>query len=409
MKIKQNNNFLIYTLSLLPLLSLGMVSISIALFIIGSIINFTTNRTKQNNYYSTLGILIIFSAPFILNIIAILWTDHFSTGIGIIRKTLPFFLIPATILFLKPFQNFYEVNQAKKFYIISTIILVIITLVFISFNLIDILDARNNYFINIKLRKTIENVPVVGEHPIYFSLLIAIALLLLFYNRFKNKYVNVISYFILLVGLFIASSRGVLIASSITVILIGFRKIKSSIYRLSFVILFAVSLIAIVNLPPMKARIEEVTNSKYLFPQGVHYNSFNIRMAIYKCSFFVIKEKPLLGYGSGDVQGALNRCYDQYETDVFNAKTFNTHNQFLDYWASFGIIGLIIILICIFYLLKVALKNSNFEYFNFLVLIIISMFTENILSRNTGIVLFVYLNCLLYYPNLLKKDLNDHH
>ena len=131
-------------------------------------------------------------------------------------------------------------------------------------------------------------------------------------------------------------------------------------------------------------------------------------MAIYNCSISIIKEAPVIGYGPGDVQKELNSCYEKFNTQAFKKERYNSHNQYLDYLLSFGVIGFIIILYCFLYYLKMARKNpDNKVYFNFLILFYFTFLTENILVRNTGMVLFVTFNCLLAYPILEKQKINS--
>ena len=398
----KKNNFLIYSLALLPLLSLAMVSIAIVLFALGAFITFKYVKNNEQRTKSLLIVILTYGIFFLLYVISLLWTDDLDNGLKIVGKIAAFAIIPVIVFVLKPFKKSIQLKSFYRIFIFSSVLSVIITIFFILFNIDDIMGEQNKYFANIKLRQIIEQVPLIGEHPIYFSLLNAVALLLLFYNRFNNNLVNITFYLILTSGILIASTRGVMVASFFVIILIAFQNIKKRNQRYFFVLLFLTGIGALSYFSPIKTRIKEITETKYIYPEGVHFNSFNLRMAIYKCTLSIIKEEPIIGYGPGDVQKELNECYQQFETEAFVKKRYNTHNQYFDYLASFGVIGLAIILYSFFFYAKVANKADNRLYLNFLILFYIAMLTENILVRNTGIVLFVTMNCIMSYPVLFK-------
>lgn len=403
-KLKKNN-LLIYTLALLPLLSLGMVSIAIVLFVLGAILGFSKNENKGYSYSYTLKLIVIYAAPFFLYVISLLWTEDTGTGLRIVEKTLSFIIIPIFSFVFIPLKTSKHYKNFNQIFIVSCIVMIVLTLVYLLINIEYITDAQNSYFLNIKLRQSIEKTPLIGEHPIYFSLLIAVALILLFYNKFRNKILNLVFGFILISGLVIGSSKGVIIAFLLVVIMIAFQNIKKKVYRIVFIILFFAGIGFAANLSPIKTRIHEITQNKYLYPEGIHYNSYNLRMAIYNCTFSIMEHQPILGLGAGDVQNELNTCYQRYNTDAFKQAKYNTHNQYLDYFVSFGFIGFAIVLFCFLYYLRLAYRSENKQYFNFLILFYIAMLTENILVRNTGIVLFTTMNCIMSYPIIFKNYL----
>ena len=222
LNILKNNNFLIYTLALLPLLSLGMVGVAIILFALGAILNFSNRENEEQNYFKLSKVILIYSMPFALYLIALLWTDDHRIGLRMVEKTLSFIIIPVIVFVFKPFKTSLQLKRFSQIFVVSCVILVVVTMVYLLFNLDYITTAQNSYFLNIRLRQSIEQVPLIGEHPIYFSLLIALGLLLLFYNRFKNRIVNITLYSVLILGLIIASSRGVILALLVVIIFIAF-------------------------------------------------------------------------------------------------------------------------------------------------------------------------------------------
>ncbi|MFD1161313.1 MULTISPECIES: O-antigen ligase family protein [Hwangdonia] len=401
--LKASKIFL-YLLALLPLLSLPLVSIAIMLFVFFSIISFRlTNQEKNTMVKKEWFLFFLFTTPFLFYLIALIWTEDLSLGIKLIEKNLSFLVIPFTVFILKPFKSHLQIKNFIKTYIISCSISVIFTILYILINLKSIYNQQNTYFINIKLRETIELTPIIGEHAIYFSLILGIGLLLLFYNRFKNRRLNIFLFLMLTIGIVIASSRGVIIAILIVGVLLAYQEIKNK-RKLVIIIVLSISGFAVLAyVSPIKKRVIEIVNTKYIYPKGDYYNSFNLRMAIYNCSLSLINESAIIGFAPADLQQKLNECYKKFDTSAFQKTNYNTHNQYLDYILSFGAIGFILILFSFAYFLKIAIVTQNNEYFNFLILMYIAFLTENILVRNTGIVLFVMFNCLFAYSTLLKN------
>ena len=349
--------------------------------------------------------IFFYTTPFFFYIISLFWTENLSIGIKLIEKSLSFLIIPTVIYILKPFTTAIQIKTFNQIFIVSCILLVLLTGIFIVFKLSGIIVNNNDYATIINLRNSIEMVPIIGEHPIYFSLIIALGLLLLNYNRFKTKLLNILFLLFLIVGLLIASSKGVITAVMVVSLLLIFQTIKNKKKALIAVVLFFSGVSIITYFSPLKTRVEEITENTYEYPEGIHFNSINLRTAIYNCSFSLIIKSGLFGFAPGDVQQKLNECYKKFKTDAFKEKDYNTHNQYLDYLLSFGSIGFLFILFVFYYYLKMAIKNKNTLYFNFLILFYISFLTENILVRNTGIVLFTIFNSLMAYSILIQQNL----
>ena len=163
----------------------------------------------------------------------------------------------------------------------------------------------------------------------------------------------------------IASSRGVIAGLVIVSIIIVFQEVKSHKKAIFITIGLILGILAISFLTPIKSRIDEILNTKNIYPVGLQYNSFNLRVAIYDCSLKIINRSPLIGYGPGDVQNELNECYKKF------------------------------------------VKGKNRLYLNFLILFYIVFLTENVLYRNSGMVLFVTFNCLFANLILFEENLKN--
>jgi hypothetical protein len=403
---KKITKVFINTLALLPILSLKMVSVSILFFVVGSILG--VDKTRMEKIKRNIKLAVLFSIPFFMYIISLLWTDNFYLGLKSVEKTLSFFIIPACVFILRPFKSQNSVKYFYKMYIIASFSLAVLTILFLLFNLDEIVEVsqQNNYILSIRIRQAIEEVPFIGEHAIYFSLIISTALLLLFYNRFKSKSINIVFAIIFILSLVIASTRGILLGALIVAVLLIFQSNKTKTKKQIILMIFFTALLGTYFISPIKVRVNEIITTKNIYPEGNRYNSFNIRMAIYDCALNTITTTPLFGFGPADVQKKLDNCYKKHKTLGFKNKHFNSHNQYFDYILSFGFIGFMPLLYWLAFFLRISIKAKNNQYFNFLILLYVSFIFENILVRNTGIILFVTFNSLLAYSSLFKKELN---
>ncbi len=383
--MKLRKSFLIFQLALFPLYSLFMVSLSTGFALFGAI-----SKNKFKSFKIDYKLLLIFSLPLIVNIISLAWDNDYQGSINMFTKSLSFIIFYLVFIVFRPFNTVLEIFDFIKLYIISSAIFSVIIILYLLIN------------IELDYREALDTIPLINEHPIYVNLITGLALIFISFNYF-SRHIRILLLIPLTVLFFIANSRGVIAALLISLLirLIYYVKnpFKVSLYFSLLLAIFA----TILFLTPLKKRYLEFSETfKYVLPVNDSFNSMNIRIAIYSCSLDLFKEKPLLGYGIGGIQNALNDCYGQFNTNAFNNKNFNTHNQYLNYLLSYGIIGCLAILFYFFFFFKLSAIVKD-EYFSFLIFFFVTFLTENILSRNTGVVLFSMFNSIFY----LKSTLND--
>ena len=83
----------------------------------------------------------------------------------------------------------------------------------------------------------------------------------------------------------------------------------------------------------------------YVEVNSNYSNSY--RYQTYKCSYELLKNKIITGYGVGNVQLKLNECYLENGTHTMVDK-YNTHNQYLDVILKTGVFGLALFLFFLF-------------------------------------------------------------
>jgi O-antigen ligase len=124
----------------------------------------------------------------------------------------------------------------------------------------------------------------------------------------------------------------------------------------------------------------------------------------------IIKQHPVIGVGTGDVNAALDEQYKNLlesnkdfppsmvrAIKSFSLNKFNAHNQFLQTAMAIGLLGLIVFLINIGISISHAYREKQYLFLSFLALFVLSCFSESLLERQWGIVFFSFLNSLFVF------------
>ncbi|WP_350286767.1 O-antigen ligase family protein [uncultured Croceitalea sp.] len=116
------------------------------------------------------------------------------------------------------------------------------------------------------------------------------------------------------------------------------------------------------------------------------------RLHIWKTSIETLKGNWLFGSGTGDIDDEMYEAYKKLNKTYFLKYPANTHNQYLDYFIRYGILGFLIIILSFGFYFFMAIKHNQHVYLGFLVLVAMCCLTENILNRQFGIVFFFFFN-----------------
>lgn len=137
---------------------------------------------------------------------------------------------------------------------------------------------------------------------------------------------------------------------------------------------------------------------------GGDYNGHSLimRLEYWKTGLDIFKKNWLLGVGTGDIQLAYDKQYQENNSLLKPQFLLRAHNQYITAMATFGTIGLIIFLFFIAYPVIQTKAHQSFIYLGFFIVVIISMITEDTLDTQVGISFFVFFNTLLLYH---KKEL----
>lgn len=371
--------FIIALFGLLPIIPNQFKGLPVILLVSFSLITYIKNKNKSINF----KIFFIYSSLFLFYIISFIYSKNFNYGIKKIETSLSLLIFP--ILFFIFLKN-YVINFEK----LKTITLHSISIGSFVYSLIIIINFfiyKDPYVIfpnTVYIRASVEHIYLIGQHPIYSSLFLGIGLITSISVLTENrKWYFLIAIIInLLLVLMLASKStimGLFISALIILFLKGYRKTIAA-----FLIIF---ILGLVFLPTINQRISEIFNSK-TYEVVDKNNSTSIRIGLFKSSITLLKDNWFLGVGIGDVKDEVSKIFNENFNGVGN---YNTHNQYLGIWLGTGILGLLAFLYMLVYNFKLAIKNNDLLFLSILMFFSINLLTENLLERQSGVILFAFL------------------
>lgn len=409
-----------------PIWSAKIIPIIIILWSFSSVFmgiyQLKTNKIKLGSIKP----LLIQSSLFIVILIWSLVIDGSNEAHFYLERSLSLLIFPIGFYFNPIKFTTKQLSFIKLIFISSTLILIgssslfafnDLTTRFVGPNLpcssISELLSRPEF--HYEFRTAFENFS--GLHPTYASMYLGISFLFILdiiISRYKDSFSKTIIYYgisLILILFLMASiaSRTPFIATIIASITLLFFILKRKIYILyTFLFLLLTSVVLYLTVPSFSARFSQISiNNTEVPSSNKEEDSFNMRTGILHCSIEVIKSNWLMGVGPGNVQTELNNCYNTIAPEVYKGKEFNSHNQFLGYWAAMGIMGISSFLLILLSSVIVSYKNKNFIPVTLSLFFSICFLTENIMVRQQGIVAISFFINLFYFLDVRTKMLKD--
>lgn len=228
-------------------------------------------------------------------------------------------------------------------------------------------------------------------HPIYLSIYICIAIIFSFFLiKTEKSRIKIICLLfidiILILFLLILMKKGPILGLAISLTLfIAFQKRKYLWF--TYFLILSVSAITIINIPKLKNKFSELVAIENIDKGNL--TSTNIRYSIYTYAFKVIQKSPIIGHGIGDFKDELVKEYKK-KNQILYKEQYNSHNQYISFILSIGLIGLISFIIMLGYNFNYAIKFENQVLIILLVFYCFMMLFENILERQAGVIMFSF-------------------
>jgi O-antigen ligase len=348
-------------------------------------------------------------------------SSMFSTGLlSSVEKNLFLIIIPISLGIQNQF--FHERLREKIFgaFILGNVVVSVICLIratVISFQFADgkwnfipqVSESRNYDFLT---SSVMGGNHYFGEqfsvylHPGYFGLFIVFAQYLLFElaqsNQYKTRQYLFIgtTYVFFLIILFFLSSKAAQISSLLLTSGLCVKFLLSKRWSWQFksaliLVVTAVSFLFIFFNPRLKTFKDTLSLDQFTDINPNARFGHDVRILSWDASLDVIKKNWLIGVGEGSKEDALVETYRKKGYTLPVQERFNSHNQYLDFLLSGGVIGLTIFLVVLANLIIRSLKNSNFPLLVCVLLFAFNCLFENLLSRYWGILFFATFITLL--------------
>lgn len=391
-----------------PILRPQISAYFVAAWAVFSVFIFFKNKNyvhvNRNDIKNIVGLSLIYIIYF-LNYLVSEKNDVIPTFLS---KCVPLLLFPLFFIINKPNFDKTVLKKAAIVFAYSCTLMAAVVLIVLYSKGISNLIAQDDYYHPVIRTEFIEisktHIPYLGIMFV-FSIMIFIKSII---DSFKKRWVvtvlNIVSISILLFSIVIFSSRIALMSFFICLVYLFFKLLKPK-YSISLALLIiTIVSVLIVSVPSSYRRFTEIKSTQLVAPHaGQTSDQANFRYGIYLCDYKILKENWMFGIGLQNVQKELNECYKSYtyrNFDDYNTLTYNSHNQYVDFFIKYGIFGIFALIIYLFW----GIRNKDILYKLFLLIFSISLLTENVLDRQVGIIFYSYFNSLFF---ILKEDRNQ--
>ncbi|WP_158237168.1 O-antigen ligase [Aquimarina sp. MAR_2010_214] len=367
---------------------------------------------KKNNNFKRLPFL-LFPILYILTIIFVLFSKNID--LSLLEQRASFIAFPIIFWALK--IEHHEYMRILKLFVLGCVTAILICFIYAFYNSFSIVNGYiffqpvvneefsffysvvrdGNYFFS--------DFFSIFHQTTYFSIYLNTAIaIILSYSLWKKHKLYLLYLILFLIGIFQLSSKAGIFTIMIISLFFIFTNIQNILSRLILVIIIIITgVFTIVNNPRGKIMVDEFFDYGISFEPSERYG-FALRLMSWNSAIEILKKHPFLGVSIGDVQNELNKVYTEkgYKTPL--EKRFNAHNQFLQFYLEYGLIGLISTLLILYFIVNINKHKNNDRKLNVSIFLILffNFFYESMINRYSGIsyiLFFYYLIDCRYYNN----------
>jgi hypothetical protein len=239
----------------------------------------------------------------------------------------------------------------------------------------------------------------INIHATFFSFQLLIAVVYLLSVLIRGgvsrslKIVCIISSIILIGGIIQLSSKSILAILFVIVnVILPLYLLKGRQRRRYMITGLAVTMLGItgiLSISTFRTRYVTLLKQDIVTDKTIPHNS-DSRIERWRVAAARIKEKSLLGYGSGSEIGLLRE--DFYDAKMYSSflKGLNSHNQYISFLLKSGVWGLAVYLLTLFYGFKMAFKKKDVLLISFMLIIAVVSLAENVLDVDKGVMFYSF-------------------
>lgn len=249
-------------------------------------------------------------------------------------------------------------------------------------------------------------------HPSYLAIMLNILLSIALYRLIKSNSASKkiwVSILILTTYIILAAAKIGLILLFINAFgaLIVFTiKNNKKIQAIGFSILIILMAFLIVRYVPkinskFNQAYQETFNKDYSIPTN-NLSSTGQRIVAWKTTSKIIKQNVFWGVGIGDLKNDLAKQYQEDGFDSMVKKRLDSHQQFMQSWATVGLFGLVLLSLIFILLFYDSLKNKSYTFFMFVLCFFLFGLTESMFETQAGVLSFLFFFYILSNKHIIR-------
>ncbi len=243
-----------------------------------------------------------------------------------------------------------------------------------------------------------------GYLAMYIDLSVAVLIYSLFFNakglsRFKTSFIIFQLIFFTIFLALLISKMGIICYCVILIVTAFYLFKRKQKIKMGFMIITGLAIILFLSSDFLVTRdykrfiaVENSIEQHQLNASSVE--STNVRVFVWSSACKVIKRNIFAGVGTGHVEDSLMAQYKNDKVTGAFKEHLNAHNQFLQTTLALGILGGLLLLFNLIYPSVFAIKNDNYLYLVFLIIIFMNCLTESVLESQAGVVFYGFINAL---------------
>ncbi len=127
------------------------------------------------------------------------------------------------------------------------------------------------------------------------------------------------------------------------------------------------------------------------------------RWEFWKTAAHIIRNNFWIGVGTGDVKEAFRDAYAENESPLNNAYRLRAHNQYLTMWLTYGIGGVILFLLVVFFPVMKSQRRDSLTVM-IVLLVSLSFITEDTLESQAGVMFMAFFYTLFTAKRALSLE-----
>lgn len=348
---------------------------------------------------------------YLWQVLGLAYSESLSEGVRNITLRLPLLLFP--LILISPDRKVIaNTDKLLKVFAISTFLFVVFCFAYATYRAVSLTGGEFTFnphpVIDPWLNFFYESHFAIFQHPSYlsmyilFSVFISFEYLLYESNSILKKIFSIIVISVLLISIYLLSSRAALITIVVCVpayfiFNLVFGKLRR-IWWVGLIIVTAVMMFFIITNP----RINKLVKTQDV-SDIVKKSKNEVRIGLWQAGMNIFLNNIFVGVGTGDVQQALDEQYESMRRkDLVAVKQLNVHNQFIEIAAEHGLMGLSLFVLIFIIMVIIALKQKNVLYIMFIIIATISLIFETMLNRLAGLSFISVFSFLLIHIKSLN-------